>query len=195
MSLDSLSAHYGRLLQGDGSWLAEGLAWTVVLPEEGSLSLEEIAARLLGGDARPSLMTCDIEEASEDDVAIVEHAGRAVMIIAFSGAGHTSDDDTLSRLSVGAQVWHVSWEVTRNSRLIYAVHGHVATRVPHLDPAYALRDDTSFAETELTALARTIDAPWPATQAMALAIVEARTGARLDSAWFELSHLAVAVDR
>ncbi|MFI6182371.1 hypothetical protein ACIA8R_43065 [Nonomuraea sp. NPDC051191] len=194
MSLDSLSAHYGHLLQGDGSWLAEGLAWTAVLPEEGSLSLEEIAARLLGGDERPSLTICDIEEASEGDVAIVEQSGRAAMIVDFSGAGRTWDDDILRRLSAGAQVWHVSWEVTRNSRLIHAAHGHVVTRIPHLDPIGAPGADVSLAGTELTALGRTLDAPWPAAQAMAMAIVEERTGAHLDSTWLASSHPAIPVD-
>ncbi|MFI7643674.1 hypothetical protein [Nonomuraea sp. NPDC049400] len=193
MSLESLSAHYGRLLQGDGSWLSEGLAWTVVLPDEGQLPPEEVATRLLGGDEEPSLTICDVEEANEAGVAIIEQAGRATMIVDFSGAGRTCDDEVLSRLSVGAQTWHVSWEVTRNSRFSYAAHGQVAVQVPHLDPAYALRADASSLETELTALARTTDVPWPATQAMALAIVEARTGARLDSAWFERSHMAVSV--
>ncbi|MCF6467715.1 hypothetical protein FAF44_04710 [Nonomuraea sp. MG754425] len=193
MSLDSLSAHYGHLLQGDGSWLAEGLAWTVVVPDEGALSSEEIAARLLGGDERPSLTICDIEEASEGDVAIVEQAGRAAMIVDFSGAGRTWDEDILSRLSAGAQVWHVSWEVTRNSRLIHAAHGHVVTRIPHLEPVGAPGADVSFAGTELTALARTLEHPWPATQAMAMAIVEARTGAHLDSAWLGSFHPVVPV--
>lgn len=194
MSLESLSAHYGRLLQGDGNWLSEGLAWTVVLLDKGSLSPGEVAVRLLGRDEQPSLTVCDVEGANEDGVVIVEQAGRATMIVDFSGAGRTSDDEVLSRLSVGAQTWHVSWEVTRNSRLIYAANGRVAVQVPHLDPEHALGADTSAIETELTALARTIDVPWPATQAMALAIVEARTGARLDRAWFGRSHTAVSVD-
>ncbi|GAA3077069.1 hypothetical protein [Streptosporangium carneum] len=192
MAFQHLTEHYEGLLRACSGWLSEGLAWTAVLPVDGPLSLEETVSRLLDGE-RPPLIELEDEEAYEEDAVLLGQAGNATMIVQTFGKNYVWESDALGRLSVNARVWHVAWEVTRNSRLIHAAHGRVLAEVPHLDPAYVMGDDPTAVEAELAALGSVVDAPWPASQAMAMAIVEGSTGVRLDQDWFERSHPAVVV--
>ncbi|MFF0577639.1 hypothetical protein [Streptosporangium saharense] len=192
LAFQHLAEHYEGLLRARSGWLSEGLAWTAVLPVDGPLSLDETVSRLLDGE-RPPLIEMEDDEAYEESAVLLERTGNATMIVQTFGKNYVWESDALGRLSVNAQVWHVSWEVTRNSRLIYAAHGRVLAEVPHLDPAYVRGDDPTAIEAELTALGPCVDAPWPASQAMAMAIVEGGTGAHLDQDWFERSHPAVVV--
>lgn len=193
LEFQHLTEHYEGLLRARSGWLSEGLAWTAILPVEGPLSLDETVSRLVDGE-HPPLIELDDEEAYEEGALLLGQTGNATMIVQTFGKNYVWESDVLGRLSVNARVWHVSWEVTRNSRLIYAAHGRVLVEVPHLDPAYVRGDDPAAIEAELAALGPAVDAPWPASQAMAMAIVEAGAGARLDRDWFERSHPAVVVD-
>ncbi|MDP9862650.1 MULTISPECIES: hypothetical protein [Streptosporangium] len=192
MAFQGLTEHYENFMQEGSDWLSVGLAWTAVLPVEGRLSLSEVATRLIG-DGQPPVIELDSEEAYEADAVLLGQMGNSTMIVETFGNNYVWESGVLDRLSVNAQVWHVSWEVTGNSRLIHAARGRVLAEVQHLNPADAVGEDLAAVEAELAALGPTISAPWPATQAMALAIVEARTGARLESDWFDRSHPAVIV--
>ncbi|MGC5009635.1 hypothetical protein ACLQ2R_02600 [Streptosporangium sp. DT93] len=192
MEFQHLTRHYETVLRARSAWLGEGLAWTAVLPVGGPLSLEETVSRLVGGE-RPPLVEMEDEEAYEEGTVLLERTGNATMIVQTFGKNHVWESDALGRLSANARVWHLAWEVTRNSRLIHAAHGQVLAEVPHLDPADVRGEDPAAIEAELAALGSVVDAPWPASQAMAMAIVEGRTGARLDQDWFERPHPAVVV--
>jgi hypothetical protein len=53
MISQSLARHYEDLLREGSGWLSEGLAWTVVVPAAGPLSVAEVATRLAdGGDTQ-----------------------------------------------------------------------------------------------------------------------------------------------
>ena len=181
-------------LQPDSSWLSDGLAWTVVQPVTGRLSPLETAARLTGGGRPLPAAELDVEEVSERGAVLLGQVVDGAMIVEPQGFSLTVSPRILERLSQRAQVWHVSWNITGNSRMIHAANGRVLAEIPHLEPASAYGADLGSVGPELELLAAALDAPWPASKATALAIVEARTEARLD-AGLGRRHPAALVDK
>ncbi|GAA0973950.1 hypothetical protein GCM10009555_029510 [Acrocarpospora macrocephala] len=193
MEFQHLTEHYEGLLRSGSAWLGDGLAWTAVLPVDGSLPLEETVSRLVDGEG-PPLVEMDGEDAYEEGGVWLEQVGNATMIVQTFGKNYVWDEEVLGRLTVNARVWHLAWEITGSSRLIYAAYGRVLAVVPHLEPVNVMGEDPAAIEAELAALAQVVDAPWLASKATAMAIVEARTGARLDVDWFERPHPAAVID-
>lgn len=169
-------AHYEQVLTDDSGWLAEGLSWTVVRPFGTDLSLEDLTTRLTGG-GWPIIAEAD--EDVEPDTVYLGGSGLAGMLLEPGGFTGVGLPHVLRWLSHEAQVWHLSWNLTGRQVMTYLVHGRVLAELP------GLGEGPETLATELRALRAAEGAAWPGRQAAAMAIVEARTGARLDRHWFD----------
>ncbi|MFI6498726.1 hypothetical protein [Nonomuraea typhae] len=183
---------YAQMLQADGGWLAEELAWTVLMPTSGTLPLNEVAQRVARSN-QPAFVEGDFEDAAAANAVVVEATGDGAMVVDINMIAATPDPEFVAEISTNAKVWHVSWHTALSRRMIYAVNRRVLAVIPLLDPAEAFGEDLSAIQPELDALADTQTAPWPTTEATALSLIETRTGARLSLDWFEQPHRAVTV--
>ena len=194
MSYHTLVEHYEKLLRAGTTGITEGFAWTVVRPIFGHLSLEETATRTTGG-GRVSTTELDPEEAVYRDAILLNQLGTTTMLVQIKSSNYASAPQVLQWLSQNAQVWNVTWDISRNFRLTYAAHGHVLAEISGIEPDTMMGSDSGALRVEMAALDRTIGRPWPATQATAMAIVESRTGAHLDEDWFDQAQPAVMIDK
>ncbi|GAA4102552.1 hypothetical protein [Nonomuraea soli] len=193
MNFQQSAQRYAELLLGEGSWLSEELAWTVLRPLGEPLTLSDVAQRLVG-DGAAVIIERDFEEACGANAVVIEETDEGVMIVDLYRTSNTPDPDFIARLSRNVDVWHVSWHTALSRRMIHALDGRILAVVPYLDPAYAIGEDLNSVEVELRTLSAAQHDPWPAVEATALAIIEGRTGARLHLDWFDHVHPSVAVE-
>lgn len=193
MNFQRTAQRYAELLLGEGSWLTEELAWTVLRPRVGPLTLSDVAQRLAGNN-HAVIVERDFEEAYAANAVILDETDEGVMIVDLHRTSNTPDPDFIAWLSRSVDVWHVSWHTALSRRMIHALDGRILAAVPYLDPADAVGEDLDSAQAELAALSAAQHDPWPAVEATALAIVEEHTGARLRLDWFDHAHPSVAVD-
>ncbi|MEO3892716.1 hypothetical protein [Nonomuraea sp. B5E05] len=194
MNVQATAQRYAEILLGDGSWLTEELAWTVLRPRVGPLTLSDVAQRL-SGNSHAVIVERDFEEAYAANAVVLDETDGAVMIVDLHRTSNTPDPDFIARLSRDVDVWHVSWHTALSRRMIHALDGRILAAVPHLDPAEAVGEDLDSVQAELAALSAAQHDDWPAVEATALAIVEERTGARLRLDWFDHAHTSVALDQ
>jgi hypothetical protein len=184
--------YYTDMLLGEGGWLGEELAWTFFRPRTGDLTATELARRVSKSD-QPDLVERDFEEAYDAHAVVVEAAGDGFIVVDLGFIAHTPHPEFLAEISAGLEVWHLSWHVAYSWRLTYALDRRILACVPYLDTAEAYGEELSAVQAELDALAAARDAPWPTTEATALAIVEQHSGVRLDLDWFEQRHPSVVL--
>lgn len=197
MRLDDAVAYYAELIHSSAPF-REALAWTVIRPIGEPLSVEDIACRLTGG-GHPEVVESDEEfteeaEFLEGKAVYVGQAGGSTMLIEPGGFSYAGMEKVMAWLSQDAQVWHQSWNLTGIKALEYAAHGQWLARIPALEPEWLHGVEPAALEKEAAALREVAEAPWPARQATAMAIIEARTGARLPMDWFDHSRPVVIVD-
>ncbi|SNT61071.1 hypothetical protein SAMN05216276_108140 [Streptosporangium subroseum] len=187
MDLQYAITHYRRLIKEIG-WLEERMAWTVILPVSGRLSLQETATRLTGG-SHPELSELD---PGLPDVVYLGQSGAAVMLFEATGFSHAGGTQVLERLSENARVWHVAWNITGMRVLIHAAQGKVLARIPEFAPDWLNGIDPDSLREE-AAILRGIGRYRPPTRykTKVMAMVEQRTGARLDKQWFDRPRPAV----
>ncbi|GAA0996978.1 hypothetical protein GCM10009555_093750 [Acrocarpospora macrocephala] len=197
MNLDSAVAYYTDLIQSDAPF-GEALAWTVIRPLGDPVPLTTAAIRLIGG-GHPELVESD-EEFTEEAVFLEGKAvylgqtGTATMLLEPGGFSYAGRPQVMAWLSQDAQVWHLSWNLAGTRGLEYAAHGQWLARIPTLIPDMLHGADPAALEEEAAALQEVADAPWPAKQATAMAIIEARTGARLPMDWFDQPRPVAIID-
>ncbi|WP_406312889.1 hypothetical protein OHA77_30775 [Streptosporangium sp. NBC_01639] len=181
MDLQHAVTHYRRLIKEVG-WLEEGMAWTVILPISGRVSPQEAATRLIGG-SRPELGELD---PGLPDVVSFGRAGAATMLFEATGFSHAEDTHVLERLSENARVWHVSWNITGRRILVHAAQGKVLAQMLDFDPDWLHGIDPGSLREE-AAILRGIGRHRPPTRykTRVMAMVEHRTGARLDKQWLD----------
>ncbi|MGN9785419.1 hypothetical protein ACTMTF_28625 [Nonomuraea sp. ZG12] len=197
MNFHDAVTHYTDLIQSSAPF-GEALAWTVIRPLGKPIPLENIATRLTGG-AHPVLVESDeefTEEAGflEGKAVYLGQAGTATMLVEPGGFSYAGREQVMAWLSHDAQVWHLAWNIAGTRGLSYAAYGQWLARIPTLDPGMLYGVDPDAVAEEAAALKEVADAPWPATKATAMAIVEARTGARLPMDWFDRPRQVAIVD-
>ncbi|MGW2143557.1 hypothetical protein ACWCOT_04540 [Nonomuraea bangladeshensis] len=193
MNVYDATQRYEYLLLGEGSWLSEELAWTVLMPQARKLTLDDVARRVTRIN-NPAIVERDFEEAYGANAIVLEGTGNGVMIVDLNRISDTPDPEFIAEISAGTEVWHISWHTALSRRMIHALDGRILAAIPSLDPAQAVGEDLSSVRAELEALDATQNAPWPATEATALAIIEDRTGARLLLDWFDRPHPSVVIE-
>ncbi|MEV0758120.1 hypothetical protein [Streptosporangium sp. NPDC050280] len=190
MDLQHAVTHYRRLIKEVG-WLEEGMAWTVILPVSGRLSVQEAATRLTG-DSRPEFSEL---EPGFPDVVSFGRSGATMMLFEADGFSHAGDPEVLERLSENARVWHVSWNLTGRRMLRHAAQGKVLAEILDFDP-YWLHGIDPGSLREEAAILRGIGRHRPPIRykSKVMAMVEQRTGARLDKQWLDQPQPALSID-
>ncbi|MDF5755751.1 hypothetical protein [Spongiactinospora sp. TRM90649] len=198
MDLNDAVTYYTDLLHSSAPF-GETLAWTVVRPVQGPPpSVEDVASRLTGGGS-PVLVESD-EEFTEEAVFMdgppvyLGATGAVIMLTEPSGFSYAARQQVMAWLSQDAQVWHLSWNVAGTPGLEYAAHGRYLARIPSLEPESLYGVDPGALEEEAAALQAVAGAPWPAQKATAMAVIEARTGARLPGDWYEHPRTVATID-
>jgi hypothetical protein len=180
---------YRQLLEANVD-LLDMACWTVVQPLTGALTVVEVVRRL-GGDP------AEIEprtgwESDEMSLVHLTQVGPAVVMLETDG-GEGTREEVLRRLSEGAAV-HSSWWSDANGRgaLCYAAFGRLLTRLQYVDDN---RPDgaqpTALDEDRAPLRGFDGDLEYPAQ----LALVERRTGVRLDPTWLDRPHATVVLSK
>jgi hypothetical protein len=185
--IDADVAWYQRLLEANPD-LLDMLCWTVVQPLTEPVTVAE-AVRRLGGDP------ADIEtrtgwEHEDPSLVHLHQVGPAVLMVeTFDAQGVR--EEVLRRLSDGAAV-HSSWWAEANGRslLCYAAFGRLLTQLEYLDDQEPGGRQPAALDQDRAALREFGgDLDYPAQ----LALVERRTGVRLEAAWLERPHPTVVL--
>lgn len=133
MSYHTLVEHYEQFLRTGASGITEGFAWTVVRPVVGQLSLEETAVRATGG-GRAFITELDVDDAVyRDDAILLNQSGPTTMLVEIQSSRYASAHPVLQWLSMSAQVWNLTWDISRNFRLTYAAHGQVLAEISGIE--------------------------------------------------------------
>lgn len=203
---DAVVAYYRQFLE-DRPWYAEGLSWTVIQPASQAVTEDVVLRRLRGtrvdlsqlqfphvNDFRPGMP-------DESKVAYLTQADTAVVMFqpnGFEGAR----PEVLRWLSAGARVHNVDWTINGNGGISYAVYGTVLAWVDKNDPERRTGDRPEVFDEDLGGL-REARRRWDLGDlsgadfdSEAMAVVERRTGIRLDADWvdsFEEAGTAVMI--
>jgi hypothetical protein len=189
-TLKNVTAHYRRLIKAVSA-LEERLAWTVIVPDSGPLSLQEVAIRLTGA-AQPQINEI---EPGLSDVAYLAESDATAMLYEWSGFSRaTINSEILERLSKNARLWHVAWNITGMRTLIHASRGEVLAQLPEFDPDWLHGADPRLLQEEADIFRRVGRSSYLRVKATALALVAIRTGASLDKEWLENPHPAVLLE-
>jgi hypothetical protein len=179
---------YYRAFLRTRSWYAEGMSWTVIQPGTQAVTEDLVLRRLRA--QRVVLGELD-PEPHHAKVAYLKQVGDAVMMYQPNGY-EGARPEVLRLLSDGTRVHNVDWTINGNGSVSYAVYGKRLVGMDKNDPdrRYGewpdLFDEEDLAE--LREARRQLDAEeddWPNFDAMAMALVERRTGVRLDLDWVE----------
>ncbi|PZG21218.1 DUF6461 domain-containing protein [Nonomuraea aridisoli] len=175
--IDETQRRYADFLQRH-PYLALATCWTVVQPVVSSLTVEAIAERL-GGRGE------DLEAEPDDDVDEADYEGAFYIsrddasFVLYEDNGYQGiRPEVLRRLSDGARVVSLFWNVNGTANLTYAAYGTIVTALDPMFPGQRWGETPHVLDAELTVLeAATERGQW---QAAAMAVVEAVTGVRLD---------------
>lgn len=184
--IDDDVAWYERVVEEDPDIGEPPSAWSVIQPLTMPVTVPEVVRRL-GGDPAA------VEERSGWD-RLDEHSSlhlRAVgpAVVVFQAMGWEGvRDEALRWLSDGAVVHSSAWSgVNGRSTVCYAAFGRVLTRLDHIDDDEPTGDQPTALDEDRAPLR-----PYDGYGAQ-LALVERRTGIRLDLAWWEQPHPTVVI--
>ncbi|MCW3841503.1 DUF6461 domain-containing protein [Micromonospora yasonensis] len=192
---DDVVAYYRQFLH-ERPWHAEGLSWTVIQPASEPVTEDVVLRRLRGqrvdlteihfphvNDFRPGMP-------DESKVAYLTQVGPAVVMFQPSGF-EGARREVLRWLSDGARVHNVDWTINGNGGISYAVYGKVLAWVDKNDPGRRHGEQPDVLDNDLGGL-REARRRWDAGDlagadfsAEAMALVERRTGVRLDVGWVD----------
>ncbi|MBB5784190.1 DUF6461 domain-containing protein [Nonomuraea jabiensis] len=175
--IDETQRRYADFLQRN-PYLTQATCWTVVQPIASPLTIEAVVERL-GGRAE------DLEPEPDDDVDEADYEGvfyisqdDASFILYESNGYQGIRPEVLRRLSDGARVLSLFWNVNGTTRLMYAAYGTIVTALDPMFPGERWGETPHALDAELAVLeAAAGGGRW---QAAAMAVVEAVTGVRLD---------------
>lgn len=192
---DDAIAYYTGLL-GRMELLSEALCWTVLEPVTEPVTVEGAAARLGGDPAGIRELPWDAayqlgEDAGGAPVVHLAQAGEAVMMLevnGFQGAGESA-----RALSAGARVHSAFWNVNALSALTCAALGCLLVTFEGLFPDRRQGLDIGALDAELDPLYTALSAPRSDFRPVIMAIVERRTGVRLDEDWLAADRPAIVL--
>ncbi|SIR60214.1 DUF6461 domain-containing protein [Micromonospora avicenniae] len=184
-------AWYQRLLEVRPELIDEVPCWTVIQPLTKPVTVAEVVRRL-GGDQAEIEYRSGWDADAATSVVHLNQLGPAVVMAEVMDAEGIREE-VLRWLSDGAVV-HSSWWGSANGRsfLCYAVFGRLLTQLQHLDDDRPGGEQPEALDEDRAALRRLTDDPdldYPAQ----LALMERRTGIRLDAAWLDQPHPTVVL--
>ncbi|GAA0986043.1 hypothetical protein GCM10009555_062600 [Acrocarpospora macrocephala] len=118
---------YEELLQRN-PYLAQAVCWTVVQSVTDTLTVGTIAERLgaRAEDLEYEPVDEDLDEYDYEMACRISQAGSSFVVFEDNGYQGTRPE-ILRRLSAGARVVSLFWNVNANTKLHYAVYGTVVT--------------------------------------------------------------------
>jgi Family of unknown function (DUF6461) len=184
-------AWYRRLLEAKPELVDEVSCWTVIQPLTKPVTVAEVVRRL-GGDPAEIEHRTGWDSDAPTSVVHLNQLGPAVVMAEVMDAEGIREE-VLRWLSDGAVV-HSSWWGSANGRsfLCYAAFGRLLTQLEHLDDDRPGGEQPEALDEDRAALRGLTDDPdldYPAQ----LALVERRTGVRLDAAWLDQPHPTVVL--
>jgi len=184
--------HYQALLDRV-PMIDEALCWTVVRGIGRPITMEEVIERI-GGDPA-TLEERDWDAAHDHFPAGVVHlaqAGSAVTLFEVNGR-EGQRPEVLRWLTDGACAHSVYWHVNGGDLLAYAAYGKLITGVDVFSPEHRHGDDPAALDDDLQELIALRADDASDYRPAAMAVVEARTGVRLQPDWFERPRLSVII--
>ncbi|MER5418962.1 DUF6461 domain-containing protein [Streptosporangium roseum] len=180
--------HYLNLLETH-PYLAEAICWTVVQPVTMTLDLDTLVQRLGG---RPQDLEHEfdhaIDEAAYEAVLYLGRIGSSFIVFEYNGFQGVRPE-VLRRLSDGARVMSLYWNVNWHTRLSYAIYGTVVTTLNPMSPKMREGHSPTALDAELVLLEKAVALNdgylW---QPAAMSVVESCTGVRLDASWLSQTH-------
>ncbi|MBQ0904400.1 DUF6461 domain-containing protein [Micromonospora sp. U21] len=182
---------YQKLLEAKPELIDEVQCWTVIQPLTKPITVAEVVCRL-GGDPAEIEHRTGWDPDAPTSVVHLNQVGPAVVMAEVMDAEGIREE-VLRWLSDGAVV-HSSWWGSGNGRsfLCYAAFGRLMTQLQHLDDDRPGGEQPEALDEDRAALRGLTDDPdldYPAQ----LALVERRTGVRLDAAWLDQPHPTVVL--
>jgi hypothetical protein len=179
-------AWYQRLLEAQPDLVDFVWCWTVVRPLTKPVTAAEVARRL-GADPAAIEQRAGWDFDEPEGMLHLHQVGPAV-VMCQAGAWEGVRDEALRWLSDGASVHSLAWSGANvRSALCYAAFGLVLTRLEYLDDEQPAGEQPSALNADRAALRE--DMGYPAH----LALVERRTGIRLDPAWLDQPHATAVI--
>jgi hypothetical protein len=184
---DDVVAYYSQFL-GDRPWYAEGLSWTVIQPASQPVTEDVVRRRLHG--TRVDL--ADLRPGPPDELKVAYLAQVDAAVVMFQPNGFEgARPEVLRWLSAGARVHNVDWTINGNGGISYAVYGTVLAWVDKNDPGRCSGEQPDVLDDDLDGLREAYrrwnrgDLAGAAVDPEAMAVVERRTGIRLDADWID----------
>jgi len=177
---------YQRLLDTKPD-LVDVSCWTVIQPLTRPVTVAEVVRRVGGDPTKIEHLTG--REYQDQSVVHLNQVGRAVVMAEVMG-GEGVRDEVLRWLSDGAVV-HSSWWGDANGRslICYAAFGRLLTRMEYLDDDLPSGEQPTALDEDRAPLRGDLDYP------AQLALIERRTGVRLDTTWLDQPHPTVVLDK
>jgi hypothetical protein len=191
---DDAIAYYTDLLARH-ELLSDGLCWTVLEPLTGPLTVEAVAGRLGGDPAGIRELPWDaayqLNAPVGGQVVHLAQAGQAVLMLevnGFRGAGESAQT-----LSEGTRVHSAYWNINAVSALTCAALGSLLVTFEGLFPDRRQGLDVCALDEELDPLYAALSRPGSSFRPVIMAIVERRTGVRLDDGWLAADRPAIVL--
>lgn len=154
--------------------LPQAACWTVVQPLAGPLTVEELAVRL-GGSAEDLVYEEDEDLDPADYEAFFQFSRDGDAWVVFEDNGYQGSlTEVVQRLSVGAKVTSLFWNVNAVAHLAHAVDGAVLVELDPLFPDVRAGSQPHLLDAELSGLGGD---DWKVS---AITAVERITGISLD---------------
>lgn len=179
-------AWYQRLHDAQPDLLEFVWCWTVVQPLTRPVTTAEVARRL-GADPATVEQRAGWDFDEPDGMLHLHQVG-SVVVMCQAGAWEGVRDEALRWLSDGACVHSSAWSGANvRSVLCYAAFGVVLTRLQYLDDEHPGGRQPTALDEDRAALREEMGYP------AHLALIERRTGVRLDPAWLDQPHDVVVI--
>ncbi|WP_344592104.1 DUF6461 domain-containing protein [Actinomadura vinacea] len=193
---DDAIAYYSRVLDEYG--LSVAACWTVIEPIGEPITIETVAERLGAepADIRERPWTAAYDEPEGAQVVHLARAGAAVVMVEING--YQGREQSV-RLSEEARVHSAYWNVNAVSALSCAAYGQLLVSFEGLSPDQRQGIDICALDEELDPLYAAVhalhDGAGDNLWAVMMAIVERRTGIRLEEDWLREDCPAIVVPR
>jgi cell wall assembly regulator SMI1 len=181
---DDVLRRYRDLLAGPHQWITGAMSWSVVTGQTDVASI----IRRLGADPDTIVEHRPIDDDRRQPRWYLDSTAGTVTLLEVNGS-QAARPVVLRQLSGRSnQMFSAFWNAEGDNAFSYAAGDDVVTRFDGRDPARRSGSGPDALATEQEPLWAAAGGSW---QAAMLALVEYRTGVRLDADWFERPHPTV----
>jgi hypothetical protein len=190
--IDDAISYYTDLLARQ-PLLADALCWTVVEPLTAQLTFEDVIGRLGGDPAGITQLPWDAAYDPGNAGASVVHLGRAGQAVIMAEINGSQGILRTTRLSQEARVHSAYWNANALSALNCAAFGYPLVAFEGLSPDQRTGLDICALDDAMGSLYAALETPGVSYRPVLMAIVEERTGIRLDDDWLADDRVAIVL--